>query len=51
MTYYEERSIMVPADIQSNLGPSGIVILYLVNDSHGAELLAYSPHGLPQIFT
>ena len=51
MTYNEERSIMVPADIQPNLGPSGIVILYVVNDSRGAGLLAYSPQGLPQIFT
>ena len=51
MTYSDERSLMVAADIQSNLGPSGIVTLYVVNDSHGAELLAYSPQGLPQIFT
>jgi hypothetical protein len=33
---------MVMADIHSNLGLSGVVILYLVNDCHDADLMAYS---------
>jgi len=33
---------MVIADIHSNLGLSGVVILQLVNDCHVADLLAYT---------
>ena len=33
---------MVIADIHSNLGLSGVVILQLVNDCYGADLLAYT---------